>query len=440
MLRSILANFSARFAVALINFMVLLLTARMLGSDVRGEISVIALGMNIIHLISDIAGGPSLVYLVPRASNYTLLIIGYAWSFVSAIIIGIPLAYFELIPPAFATHILILSLLVSLHSVHLNMLLGRERNREYNMLLVTQAIVLILVMGIVIFAFGGKTTGVFIIGAYVAYGTVLLISTVMVWRVFKVRKIEQVAQALTGLFRNGFFTQVASLTHQLSVRISFYILAAIGTINFAGQMELNGDQAVGIYSIAISLAEAILLFSQSVATIVLSRTANANDQQYKRRLAVQCSKLSLVVTIPGIALFMLLPESFYVNLLGPDFLPVKQVFTFLTPGIALVSFGTVYSHYFSGTGKHFMNAISGTVALTITLLTAYVLIPGYGLVGASLAASLAYAGMVLTIFVLFLFERGFSPAETIRGFFSVADFALLKKQFDKLLGKNTTKE
>lgn len=438
MLQSILANFSARFAVAIINFLVLLLTARLLGSDVRGEISVIALGMNIIHLISDIAGGPSLVYLVPRASNFTLLIIGYAWSFIAAIIIGIPLAYFELIPPAFATHILILSLLVSLHSVHLNMLLGRERTREYNMLLVTQALVLITAMAIVIFVFGGKTTEVFIIGAYAAYGAVLLVSSVMVWRTFKERKIEQVRIALKGLFRNGFFTQLASLTHQLSVRISFYILAAIGTFTFAGQMHLNGDQAVGIYSIAISLAEAILLFSQSVATIVLSRTANAQDQHYKRRLAVQCSKLSLLVTIPGVALFMMLPESFYVKLLGADFLPVKQVFTFLTPGIALVSFGTVYSHYFSGTGKHYMNAISGTVALTITLLTANIVIPAYGLEGASLAASFAYTGMVITIFVLFVFERGFSPGITLRGFFSVSDFALLKQQFDKLFRKKSS--
>lgn len=435
MLRKILANFSARFSVAIINFLVLLLTTNFLGSETRGEVSVIALGLSIVHLLSDIAGGPSLVYLVPRASSFTLLILGYAWSLCCVTLIGIPLVYLNLIPQEFGRDILILSLLVSLHSVHLNLLLGKEQIRRYNLLLILQALVLIGSMSVLIFIFKGKDTQVYITGAYIAYSIVLLASTFLVWRELKGQRFEHSVKTLTLLFRNGFFTQVANLTHQLSTRVNFYLLGAIPVFVFSGNFRMNSEQAVGVYSTAIALAEAILLFSQSVATVVLSRTANTSDPDRTRRIALQASKLSFAITIPGMLLFILLPASFYTALLGKDFLPVKHVFLPLAPGIAFISFGTVYSHYFSGMGKHFMNAMSGSIALVVTLVSAWWLIPRYGLPGASLSATLAYCSMSFFIFLMFVFEKGTSFRETMQHFFSRADWELLKGQLRKLLGR-----
>jgi|GEM_PF-676705 len=435
MLRKILVNFSARFGVAVINFLVLLLTTNYLGSGARGEISLIALGLNIVHLISDIAGGPSMVYLVPRVSTFTLLALGYVWSVCCVTLIGIPLVYFNLIPQEFGTDILLLSLLVSLHSVHMNILLGKEQIRTHSLLLFLQAMVLITAMFVYIRFFGGDSTQVFITGAYLAYGAVLLCSTFVLWPQIGAKQIENLRKIFSTLFRNGFFTQLASLTHQLSIRVNFYIIGAIPFFTFANNYQLSSKQAIGLYSTAISLAETILIFSQSVATVMMARAANVGEQERTRRLALQCSKLSLAITLPAIALFLLLPAEFYVMLLGKDFLVVKQVFVPLATGIAALSFGTVYSHYFSGMGKHYMNAVSGIVALCVTFSTAFYFIPRYGLEGASISAAMASSSMSLTIFLLFLFERGTSPKQTLRHFFSLQDWHLLKEQFRKLLKK-----
>ncbi|TND08113.1 MAG: membrane protein involved in the export of O-antigen and teichoic acid [Bacteroidetes bacterium] len=432
MLRNILTNFFARFSVAAINFLVLLLTTNLLGLETKGEMSLVALGTSIIHLLSDIAGGPSVVYLVPRKPAVQLFSIGYAWSFFCVTVIGIPLVYFNLVSQQFGLHILLLSLLMSLHSVHLNYLLGLERIRLYSFLLLLQAVVLITAMSIYIFIFKGKGVAVFITGAYIAYGTVLAVGATLAWKHRLVELVEKSRDTFYLLFRNGFFTQVASLTHQLSIRINFYLIGGMAVVYYAGTHLYDGVQGVGIYSTAVSLAEAILLFSQSVATMILSRTANTEDRLLARRLTLQCSKLSLAITIPGLLLFLLLPAEFYTGLLGKDFSPVKDVFTPLAAGVAMVSFGTVFSHYFSGIGKHYMNALSGTFGLLITLSTAFWLIPRYGLEGASVAATLAYSGMSLFIFVMFIFEKGFPAKETIRSLFSLRDFSLLQEQWKKL--------
>lgn len=432
MLKNILTNFSARISVAALNFLVLLLTAKFLGLDTRGEISLIALGTSIIHLISDIAGGPSIVYLVPRKPALRLFGLGYAWSLFCAAVVGIPLLYFNVVSQKYGVHILLLSLMMSLHSVHLNYLLGRERILLYSLLSLVQAVALFVSIAAGIFLFGGKGVQVFIVSAYIAYGTVLLAGTVMAWKHRDRSQQDEGGHTLLLLFRNGFYTQVANLTHQLSIRLNFYLIGGMAVVYYSGHNLLDGVKGVGIYSTAVSLAEAILLFSQSVATIILSRTAQMNDRAMARKITIQCSKLSLAITLPGLLLFLVLPAEFYSALLTKDFTPVKDVFTPLAAGISMVSFGTVYSHYFSGMGRHYINAITGTAALLITCSTAFWLIPAYGLEGASMTASLAYGGMSVLFFIFFLFEKGASKIETLKSLFSLKDLTLLREHWRKL--------
>ena len=59
MIRSIFTNFSARLAVAVLNFIMMLLITHLLGKEIYGQITIIALNVTFIHLISDLAGAPS---------------------------------------------------------------------------------------------------------------------------------------------------------------------------------------------------------------------------------------------------------------------------------------------------------------------------------------------------------------------------------------------
>jgi O-antigen/teichoic acid export membrane protein len=397
MIRSILGTFSARLAVAFVNFAVLLFTTNELGTDVRGKISLIQLGVQLIHLISDMAGGPAMVYLVPRVSTRKLFITAGIWAIFSAIVMGGILLWLDLIPGVYGIHVLGIGLLASLSAVIHNTLLGQERIPAYNLLLLLQGGLLISGFLFSLYGVENHSALVYIHGSYLSWGIVVIIGSWLVFRHKHIPKLTTQGRSLfVILFTNGFFTQAASLTHQLSIRENFYRLR---------DLTPGNDTAVGLYSTAISLGEAILLFSSSIASILMARIANATDSQELRLNTLRLSKLSILITIPALLTFALLPASFYSWLLGKDFEPVHGVFLTLIPGIALISFGTVYAHYFSGTGRHYWNFIAGLFGLLLALLSAQPLIQNMGLNGAGLSASIAYGALSLFCFGVFLFAR-----------------------------------
>jgi O-antigen/teichoic acid export membrane protein len=435
MIENILANFSARFAGAIINFLILLLTTNYLGLDARGEISLIQLALNILHLLSDVAGGPGMVYLVPRTRLRPLLWIGYGWALGINALFGWLVVIFGDIDPAYQWRVVAIAVLLSLHSVNQNILVGREKIKHYNGLLLTQSLLLIGIMSICIFSHYQYSSVAFVTAGLIGAATVLLFSTIFVFRLPDLPALKIIEKPFLLLFRNGFYTQLASLTHQLSIRINFYLLGSLAVLPVLQKANLTSKAAIGLYSTAISLAEAILLFSASIATVLGARVANQNDPDKARHLVLQFAKLSFCITLPAIVLFLILPDGFYSGLLGKDFGPVKSIFLFIAPGALCVSLTTVFSHYFSGRGKHYLNAWSGSLALITTLITAWLFIPNMGLIGAGLSATCAYLVMMLFVFTAFLREHGKPTGEWRTLIPTRNDFYEVKEHVVKLFQK-----
>jgi O-antigen/teichoic acid export membrane protein len=393
MLSSILSNFSARLIGAIMNFFMLLLTTHALGKEVRGEISIIQLSINIIHLISDIVGGPGLVYLVPRTKLSVLYITGWLWALFSCAGIGVILVQGGWMPATFSTEVLIASFLLSLNSINMNILLGQQRIKEYNLLLYIQNGLMFATMAASIFILKHEHAVPYLDACYVAYGITFLFGLSLVLKKKHEPQLKENRSVFMVLFANGFFTQIATLTHQLSIRQSYYHL----------ETAMHDNKAsVGIFSTAISLAEAILLFSASVAAVLMSKVSNEIGDEISRKRALRLSKFSVAITLPGVMLFVLLPPDFYSWLLGKDFSAVHSTFVALAPGIIMVSFGTVFGHYFSGSGKHYMNFFSGICALSITLTIIHPLIAANGTEGAGWSATFSYSGLAVFIFIMFM--------------------------------------
>lgn len=391
MIRTIFSNFSARLGLAGLNFLMLLLTVKYLGRDIRGEIATIQLGVNIIHMVSDLAGGPSMVYLIPRTRLRKLLLTGSIWSIFCSVCIGLGLIWSGLLPEKYSVEILIMAVLVSLQSINQNALLGQERIRLFNMLILSLGIIQIGIMALCIFAFGMNQSWPFLYGSIAGYAICYIAGIFLVTRNAPEPKLEENLPVLWIMFRNGFFTQAASISFQLSLRENYFILK-----------KNLGDGAVGTFSTALSLGEAIQLFSSSVAAITLARVANRGDHTVERPNVIRLSKLSAGLTLVGLLMFMVLPNAFYTWLLSKEFSDVKESFITLAPGILLVSFGTVYGHYFSGAGKHYMNFIAGCLGYTIALIIAHPLVNRLGIPGAGWGASIAYGSIAVLIFAAFM--------------------------------------
>lgn len=424
MIRNIFTNFTARLGAAVMSFCMLLLTTHLLGKDVRGEIAAIQLGISIIHLISDLAGGASLVYLVPRTSLRTLLLAGSAWAVLSAVTTGwIMLRYFDVFPPNYEIEILVVGVLLSLHSTNQNILLGQQRIAAYNILYVSQAATQLGVMVLSIFAFHQAGAYPFLYASIAGYGLCYLAGIITVNRNAPVPKIAENRSILFLLFMNGVFTQGANFTLKLVIGENYSLLR---------KMPGGGDGAVGIYSTAYSLGETILLLASSIAAITLSHVSNQGDATTERIKVIRLSKISLVLTVCAVIAFAFLPAGFYSWLLGgKDYEPVRQVFLTLSPGILLLSFGTVYSHYFSGAGKHFVNFISGILSYTVILIVAPMLIGSSALAGAGWSASITYGVLSLFVFLVFMLTSKGRKGEWKTLLPSAEDFQFVKNYLRK---------
>jgi hypothetical protein len=74
MLGKILQTIFSKGIISIINFLVVLITARYLGADGRGQISIMFLNITVILLFNDIVGGSSLVYLTSKRNPYSLFL------------------------------------------------------------------------------------------------------------------------------------------------------------------------------------------------------------------------------------------------------------------------------------------------------------------------------------------------------------------------------
>ena len=80
MLKKIIATLFTKGFVALINLVILLVSSRQLGGDVRGQVSLLILNIAIIQAINEIYTGYALVYFVPKFSLKKLYKNGFLFS------------------------------------------------------------------------------------------------------------------------------------------------------------------------------------------------------------------------------------------------------------------------------------------------------------------------------------------------------------------------
>jgi O-antigen/teichoic acid export membrane protein len=425
MIRSILFNFSARLGSAAMNFMVLLLTTHFLGKGIRGEIAAIQLGVSIIHLFSDLAGGASMVYLVPRSPLARLLSVSVIWSILSTATVGVVLVYvFHVIPSEYGIETLVLALCISLFSLNQSILLGQQRIHIMNILMLVQSCFQFGFMALCIMGLGFHHAYPFIYASIGGYFICYLIGLYFTTRnAPKPSIVQSDKNALRLLFINGLFTQGANLGLRLMLSLHYTTLHRVFT---------DGDGAVGIYSTAFALGEAILLFAASASTIILSRVSNKENHREEREAAIRLAKLSLVLTSFAVLVFALLPPAFFSWLLGgKDYTVIHHIFLSLAPGILLLSFATVFSHYFSGSGKHYFNFMSTLFCIASAFIFANMLTEKWGINGICLATSIAYGSMSLFIFFAFMFSEKKNAAEW-KVLFSVrGDWQFIKKQLLK---------
>ena len=386
MIKNILNTFFIRSLNAALAFLIVVITARYLGAEVRGEISLFVLNITLIfQAVAIVSGG--LIYYTPRKPAYSLIISTVIWSFVA-----VPLVILLLYLTGFANieTIGLLALgafLLSWFMSGLNILIGYEKIKTYNFLSLFQMIILLVFLGVFIIQkyFNAFETWYW---AYIISVAVGLIG--MKISVLKLLKREDIVfriKDLGTLFNYGKWTQLANIAQLLNYRLGYYLIE-----------YFEGKHALGIYSSAVVVAEGTWLISKSFAMVVLSRIVNLQDRREATLLSLLYARISLYFSLVFILILVLIPAAFYTWLFGQEFIEIKLIVLCLTPGITSFALTTIYAHYFSGTGRPNISSYSSVFGLIVTLGLGFWLIPTFGKVGAAITASISFivSGAYLT--------------------------------------------
>lgn len=392
MIKTITYTLLTRAGVAISALLSLIITSRFLGSEVVGQWALLILHIAIIHTIAEVFTGSGLVYFIPRVNTASLYQKGLLWILCVSILATILIYFTVPLLQNFEIHLFFLSLLGAIHNYHLFLVLGKEKIKMYNVLVLLQPLVYLIGLCSTVFFLQWHTIYASILALYSSYAlSILMASKTVISIVHAVTSAEQ--PKVKDILSRGFVNQLGNLAHMLSNRFNYYVLAA------------SGLSILGVYGSGTSLIESVWTVSAALSPLVLSRVANSANASAESGTSLRLATYSLLLSTLLVIIILMVPAEIFTMILGEDFSQVKVVMLYLAPGVLALSFSSVISHYFSGRGMQRVLLIANAAGLGVTLLLSKVMISKLGITGACITASLAYAMQCTVLVIVFFKER-----------------------------------
>jgi len=236
-------------------------------------------------------------------------------------------------------------------------------------------------------------------------------AVIILHREFKIHLHFQ-PEIIRNLLSMGILFALSFIVIQLNFRIDILLLR-----------ELSSLEEVGYYALGVSVAEKIWQLPFAIGIVLMSRTANASDQEAINLTTAKLVRVSLVAGI--IASFaMIIISPFVVPLIwGDKFIPSILVIQSILPGILFISIFRVLSSRLSGIGKPQVAIYVFLPALVLNVLLNFLWIPKYDAFGAVLATNVSYT--LGTLGYIFVYSRIVKMSVLKIFAFQKSDFAFL---------------
>jgi O-antigen/teichoic acid export membrane protein len=386
MFKNIIHSLFTKGLVAIINFFILIISSRYLGVSSRGEISIFILNIAIIQIVNEVYTGYSLVYFIPKFDLKKIYILGLIYTLVFCSLSNVVVVFLNKHVPGYAWLGFVVSILIIVNTFNCVLILGKEKVKTYNFLNLIQPLLLLIGLGFSLLILKEFTFRAYLFPLLISFIIAFIFSTSVVLKFdFTISKGNN--YDLKPIIINGLVCQAAVLMHMLANRYSYYLLPS--------------SAKVGLYSNASSLIESVLIVANGISPVLLARVANTGNTVKSAEMTLSLSKASLVFSFFAVMVIFLLPEQFFIYLLGNGYEGIKRLMMLYSPGILMVSFFGIISHYFSALGKLKLTLLCNSFGFIITLIFAPILIKKYDMDGAAYTVNMAYLAVAISIGVAF---------------------------------------
>ena len=431
MFKKILNTFGTKILAAALNFLIAIIISQTLGDSGKGTQALLLATISFILIFSDIICGASIIYLAPRHSFKKILVASTIWAALIAVVMGFAIwLFYPNLAHDLVVHVALLSFISSLSNINFRFLVGKEEIKKANYNTLLQPVLLVLTLTLYYILLKKTDIYGYVIGLYAAYGGTFLLGVCMLRKEYANLchdKDKDYGPVLKDLFKYGFLNQTGHFVQFFNLRLSYYLL----------NKYINVGR-VGVFSNAVSLAEAIWIISSSIALVQYARIANADDRAYAQKLTLDLSKICLVISALAVVVLALLPPQVYIFVFGPEFGEMTGLIRILAPGVLFYCIFLILGHYYSGTGRYQMNTFAALCGLAATCALGFTLIPKYDVIGAAITSAVSYTVNAIFLFMFFLKESRFKGRDFLLRKSEVQNYITeLKQQFSK---QNTDNE
>ncbi len=187
----------------------------------------------------------------------------------------------------------------------------------------------------------------------------------------------------------GLRAWVGALSGFLAFRADVIVMGLIST-----------EAALGLYAVAVNVAEIALLIPMAVATALPALIASGDPAVGAERVLRALRGLT-IVTLATVAVAALLCPFLLPLAFGTQYADSVPPLLWLLPGTLGLAVIMVVSNALLGSSSPGRGSIGPFVALVVGLALDFVLIPPYGASGAAIASSVAYCAGAITSLVLY---------------------------------------
>lgn len=189
----------------------------------------------------------------------------------------------------------------------------------------------------------------------------------------------------------GLKGHVANILQFMNWRLDAFILA-----------WFLGTAGVGYYAVAVALSEILWLLPDAFATVLLPKTASTNDRD-GNAYSSALSRHTVFLSLLGGGFLAIIGKPIISLAYGEVFLPSLIPLLILLPGSVAFGVVRVLNNFFIGRGFPLLSSYAAGLSLLLSIGLDLVLIPTYGIVGAAVAATVAYSATCG--FVLWQYRR-----------------------------------
>lgn len=294
---------------------------------------------------------------------------------------------------------------------------GLQKFRQYNTLLIIQP-VLTLYFIFILLLFDFRS----VIGLLLAYMLASLIA--LLWSIIKLRPY---------LVNDDKVLSKGYVRTTLSYGLKAHASNMLTFVNYKADLFLVnffiGPGAVGVYAIAVQLAEKLWLLSQAVSTVLLPKLAElSNDDEKRKIITPLVSRWVLWITLLGGGGVLVIVSPTVNLIFGDSFVEAILPIYFLMPGIILLAPARILSNDLASRGRPDLNMYTSLGVVLVTILSNMILIPVYGVDGAAISTSIAYSLNYAVSLVMYQYFSGVSAWSSIC--VTREDFYLIKSLFN----------